>query len=266
MALKRKPFYNNHQLQRVLVQLTSVFAGYQVETGDQRDGKPRRRDVPVLYGDMDRVAAYIMGPRPNQENGMSYVPFISVYMTGMRQNSEIRQNPQHVEKYKVTKLARDEEGKVIVDAVGKREIVERYMPVPYDIAISVSIWSSNNYEGFQLVEQIATQFNPSQEIQFSNSSADWSMLSTLFFNGDVEFEKSYPSGNDVDPLYIYKLGFTTIIWLSVPAKVYDQKLIHKIDVPIHDMNDGTDIDTPSIDSLLITMNDDDQFIYDEFGS
>lgn len=257
MGIRRKPFYNNRQLERVLIQLTSVFAGYQVETGDQRDGESKLRDVPVIYGDLDRVAAYLMGPRQNVENGMTYVPIIAVHVKGMRQYADYRQQPQHHEYYHAVELARDPDGRIIPGKKGKSKTIERYMPVPYEVALSVSIWASNNAEGFQLIEQIATQFNPDQEIQFSNSAADWTMLSTLTFDGEIEFEKSYPSGSDVDPLYVYTLGFRTIIWLSVPAKEYQPKRIHQINVDVNDYDVDYPEDSDTLDTLVILPSNDD---------
>ena len=54
-GLKRKPFFYDAQFKRLIVQVLAVFAGYQVRTGVQRDGKHHFMDTPVIFGGMDRA-------------------------------------------------------------------------------------------------------------------------------------------------------------------------------------------------------------------
>jgi len=258
MALKRKPYFNDKQLHRMLVQIMSCFSGYQVKTGTLRDGKSKFRDVPIIYGDMSRVVSYIVGPRGDQDNTTSYVPIISLNMTRLSQKPDWRLSPQHREKYNFFERAKDVEGNILTGVAGKKKTVERHMPVPYDMGVALTIWSSNNDEGYQLVEQIATIFNPDMEIQLSNSPADWTFLTSMIFDGDIIMEKAQPSGGDTDPFYIFTLNFSTTIWLSPPAKVYDTTYIYEIDIPIKDIESSVDFDSmTSIDGLVIKATDSD---------
>lgn len=260
--IKRKPHFNNHQIQRLLSQLMAKFAGYQVETGNQRDGKTRMRDVPVIYGDLSRVAAYLMGPRPGVENGTQYIPFISLNMVSMTRNNQRTQYPYYSEQFKAHRVEKDANGDIIVGRGGAQDIIERYMPVPYDVGITVSIWASNNFEGYQLVEQITSVFNPDQEIQLSNSPSDWSFLTNLFFDGNITFEKASQSGTD--PLYVYNMNFSTTFWISMPAKTYEQKPIYTINVPIHDLDQGLDLTTTPLDTLIMRVSEDDKLIFENY--
>lgn len=266
MAQVRKPFFYDAQLKRMLVQLMSAFSGYQVMTGTQRDGKPRFRDVPIMYGDMSRAAAYIVGPRGDQENTASYIPMMSLYMTRLNQAADRRQAPQHVEKFNYFERAKDPDGNLLVGEPGKKKTVERFMPVPYDMGVSLSIWSSNNDEGYQLVEQISTVFNPDMEIQLSNSPADWTFLTSLIFDGDVNMEKAVPSAGDTDPLYVYTLNFSVNVWMNPPAKVYDTTYIYKIHVPILELEESLDFDNMvQLDELVIRAEEDDIILFESLG-
>jgi hypothetical protein len=250
----------------MLVQLMSCFSGYQVRTGNLRDGKSLFRDVPIMYGDMSRVAGYVMGPRGDQDNSTNSLPIMALYMTSLNQAQDRRQAPQHVEKYTYIERAKDPDGKLLTGEPGKKKTVERFMPVPYDLQIEVSIWASNNDEGYQLVEQIATVFNPDMEIQLSNSPADWIFMTSLIFNGNVDMEKVVPSGGDTDPLYVFRLTFNTLVWMSPPAKVYDTKYIYQIHVPILELEEDMDFDNMgALDGLVIEANEDDIALFESLG-
>jgi len=262
--LIRKPFFYDRQIARYLTQIASCFAGYQVMTGNQRDGKHQMMDVPIIMGDWSRVSGYLLNG--GSENTMQYLPVMSLTMTGFSQNAEMRQAPQHTEKYRVIERARDSEGTLLINQPGRKTTVERYMPVPYTLDFQISIWGSNKDQGLQIVEQICTVFNPDMDIQLSNALSDWTFLTTLLFEGTVEMEKAMPSGTDIDPLDIYTLSFNTNIWLSPPAKVYETKHIYEIHVPIKEIEEGLDFDEyQEIDGLIIRADEDDIITFESFN-
>ena len=265
MALIRKPYFYDAQLKRMLTQIMSCFAGYQTMTGTQRDGKHQFRDVPIVYGDMSRAVSYIVGPQ-NDENTTNYLPIMSIYMTRMQQKADWRLNPQHSEKYNFFERARDANGDLLIGQPGKKKTIERFMPVPYDIGVSLSIWASNNDEGYQLVEQIATIFNPDIDIQLSNSPADWTFLTSLIFDGEIKMEKVVPTGSDTDPLYVFQLNFSIVIWMNSPVKVYDTTYIYEINVPIKEIEEGLDFDDfVQLDGLVIRADEDDVLLFETLG-
>lgn len=257
MALKRKPYFFDNQINRYLLQImATLFSGWQVRTGTQRDGKERMRDVPVVYGSMSRAVGRILGP-DGTGNSTSYLPMISVYKTGLAQSDLHRQNPQHVEKFSYVERARDANGKPIRGEPGRHKTVERHMPVPYIMDFAVSIWGSNEFEVQQIVEQLGVIFNPEVDIQLSNSPADWSFLSTVHFSGSFDDERVTPTGTGVDELYVTTMNFNIQpVYLSPPVKVYDTKYIHSVHVPIKELEDSLDFDDmTALDNLVIRASD-----------
>ena len=245
--MKRKPYFYDAQFKRMIVQVLAAFAGYQVRTGNQRDGKHHFMDVPIIYGSMDRAVGYLL--QGGSENTVSYLPIMSLIETGIRQKNEWRQQPQHIEKLQFIERARDPDGKLIVGQPGKKTTVERYQPVPYEISFELAIWTSNKDTAFQLVEQIGVVFNPELDIALSNGMADWAFLTTLNFDGDIRIESVQADGTNTDPFTVHSLSFTTTVWLSPPAKVLETKHIYEIHVPILDM--GTfDSETLQADTVL----------------
>lgn len=265
MTFKRKPYFYDRQLKRLLLQIMAAFSGYQVRTGNQRDGKHRFLDVPIIYGDMDRVTGYIY--QGGSENTMSYIPIMSLTMTSMSQKAAWRQNPQHWERFNYIERDSTPDGRLLEGVPGKKKSVERFQPVPYDISVQLSIWASNNDQGFQLVEQIATEYNPDMDIQLSNAPADWTFLTSLIFQGDVAMEKAVPSGTEIDSLYIYTLTFDTVIWLSPPAKVYETEYIYEINVPIKEIEEEFPFeDYDTLDGVVIRADADDVIFFESLGS
>lgn len=272
-GLKRKPFFYDAQFKRLIVQVLAAFAGYQVRTGIQRDGKHHFLDVPVIYGGMDRAAAYIL--RGGSENVMPYLPLMSMIDTGYRQKKEWRQQPQHIEKLQIIERARDKDGKLIVGQPGKRKTIERFMPVPYEVQFDLAIWTSNKDQALQIIEQLGVVFNPEIDIALSNSLADWAFLTQLYFDGDIRIDNVQASGTDADPFTMHSMSFSTVLWLSPPVKVRETKDIHSIHVPILDLgdNDGEAIlrdivefeALEELDKLVINADEEDVLAFETFG-
>jgi hypothetical protein len=272
-GLKRKPYFYDAQFKRLIVQVLAVFAGYQVRTGVQRDGKHHFMDVPVIYGSMDRTVGYLL--QGGSENTVAYLPIMSLIDTGYRQKNEWRQQPQHIEKLQFIERARDPDGKLIVGQPGKRTTVERYMPVPYEVSFELAIWTSNKDTAFQLVEQLGVIFNPEIDIALSNGIADWGFLTTLNFDGDIRIESVQVDGTNSDPFTVHSMSFNTTLWLSAPAKVLETKNIHEIHIPILDIStyDGETLmadtikfdDLAQLDKCVIRADEEDILRFETFG-
>lgn len=267
-GLKRKPFFYDSQVKRMIVQVLANFAGYQVRTGIQRDGKHKFLDVPIVYGGFDKSVAYLL--QGGSENTVAYLPIMSLIDTGYRQKSEWRQQPQHVEKLQFIERARDADGTLIVGQPGKRKTIERYQPVPYDLTFELAIWSSNKDQALQLIEQIGVVFNPEIDIMLSNSIADWSFLTTLNFDGEIRIESVVADGTASDSMMVHSMTFTTVLWLSAPVKVYETKSIQTIIVPILDLqrNEVGQIqfdNLEELDRVVIKADEDDVLRFETFG-
>jgi len=260
--LIRKPFSYDAQFKRYMIQILAMFSGYQVRTGNQRDGKIRFLDVPVVYGDMSRVGGYLLNG--GNENILNTLPVMAITDTGFRRKQDWVQNPTHREKYSYIERRKDTNGKFLIGVPGEKKTVERFMPVPYDLAFQLSIWAPNNDQGWQLAEQIAQIFNPRLEILVSNSPVDWGAVSSVLFEGEVHKEKEIPTGTDIDPAYVFNLNFSTEIYLSPPVKVYETKYIYNIQIPIRDLDYTLEIDEMmELDKVVIKATDEEIMIFEQ---
>jgi hypothetical protein len=245
-TIKRKPFFYDAQIKRYLVQIGAMFAGYQVMSGKRADGQPRFRDIPLLYASSDRtVLHYLSG---GNMNTALTVPVFSMALGGLRQKAEARRAPSYTEvkTYQERIPQATYEGNMETETDGSGGTfqtmqVERYMPVPYEMTIDLTLWASNMDEALQVTEQIGQQFNPEMDIQLSNSVLDWTYLTTISFDGDFNYVKSardLGAGGGEDDYHIVEMSFTTTAHISPPVKVYPAELIEEIHLQMREMDNA----------------------------
>ena len=228
-------FFYDQQIRRFLLQFIRAFSNFQVEYGKDRDGLTTLQTVPVKYGDATRMVSGII--RENSENKIIPTPMISCYITGLEYNPERRQDPTFVEKKHIRMRKFDANTNSYTTQQGNAFTIERMMPVPYTLQMSVDIWTSNTNQKLQLLEQLLVLFNPALEIQSTDNYLDWTSLSYIELAGTQFSSRSIPQGVD-EQIDIATLQFTVPIFLSAPAKVKKLGVINKIVASIYDDNGG----------------------------
>ena len=217
-----------------------ILGGFSVKTGKGRDGSESYIQVPVRYGDVNRMAAHIL--KNQSENMINTVPFISCYVTDLTISAERRMNPTHVDKVKVYEKKFDPTtGEYINGEVGNTYSIERYMPVPYDLTVQVDIWTSNTDQKLQLMEQLLVLFNPSINLKVNDNPFDWSNLTYTELVNTVWSVRQVPQGTD-DIIDVAAMNFTIPILINPPAKLKRQTLIHTILTEIRKAKEGDMLD------------------------
>lgn len=219
-------FFYDEQIRKYLAQFMRILGGFSVKTGKDRNGLEHYIQVPVRYGDINRMAAHIM--KNQSENMINTVPFISCYITDMTVSAERRTNPTHISKLQVYEKKFDSTtGSYLNNEVGNSYTIERYMPVPYDLTVQVDIWTSNTDQKFQLMEQLLVLFNPSINLKTNDNPFDWSNLTYTELVNLIWSVRQVPVGTD-DIIDVAALNFTIPILINPPAKVKRQTVIHTI--------------------------------------
>lgn len=240
-------FWYDGQLRRYWLQFIRIFQGFQYQAGIRDDGTIIYKTIPVRYASKDRQVNHII--RDNSENKAISLPQLSCEMIEIKQNADRRQNTNHVSKAFVWERKYDPvEGKYTSDP-GSRYEVDRYMPVPYDMTMQVTLWTSNEMQKNQIMEQILVLFNPSIDIQTSDNPVDWSALTIVELVDITWSNRTQPLGTE-DDLEITTLSFNVPIWLNPPAKIKKQSIIQQI---ITNINQFTDHEVKALDT--------DQYVY-----
>lgn len=251
--VQRKPFFYDAHISRTLIQIaTKCFGGFQVVSGQQADGQIRFTDVPVVFAGWSRVAQQVF--EGGNDNTVMRLPVMSFALNSLQRKAEEMRDPKHVQQWVIKTRKRDPDGNLMVNEPGELVVLERYMPVSYEMDLELAIWASNYDQLHQLVEQIGSQFNPDQEVQISDSPADWTSPTRILHNGQIQYDEvSY--AEKTDAALAARMSFIVTTRLSLPVRVYDAALIHEIQVNFREMEDfgyqyfGENIDLPQFPLL-----------------
>jgi len=238
-------FFYDKQIRRFLIQFAKIFSNWQVVKGVDQAGNDILVRVPVQYSDVSRQGLAALNN--NSASSMNSAPMITYYINGLEYDQKRTQDPYFVDVKTIRQRKYNSITGEYEQAQGDAFTLERIMPVPYTLRISVDIWTSNTEQKLQLIEQLGVLFNPSLEIQSSDNYFDWTSLSVVYQDGITYTSRSIPQGNG-NNIDIMSWKFYMPIWISSPAKLKKLGIIHKIVASIFDGNTFSDMQD---DDLLL---------------
>jgi hypothetical protein len=218
-------FFYDNQIRRFLIQFAKIFSNWQVTRGNDPDGNPILVRVPIMYGDSSRQAATILAN--NSASNLPSAPMITYYISGVEYDQKRTQDPWFVDKINVRQRAYNAETQSYETTQGQAFTVERLMPVPYNLRVTVDFWTTNYQQKLEIFEQIATLFNPALEIQATDNFIDWTSLSVVFQDGLTFSSRSIPQGTS-NPIDIMTWKFYMPIWISTSSKLKKMGVVEKI--------------------------------------
>lgn len=228
-------YYYQGAFKRYIEQFLRIFSGLQIEHGVDRDkdGNADRETCSVYYGDMSRIVANVL--RENDTFRASRLPLMAGSVTAIEPNPDERRARFHQEN-----IAR------VRESDNTRVVNQKIMGVPFRVSADLSIYTSNNNQMFQLLEQILLLFNPKLTIQKSDNLIDWNYLTDVELLS-ITSEQNVPPGMD-ERVIVHTLSFSFDVWLDFPG-VEKENVIEEIQLNIKDnTNDSNGID---IDQLVI---------------
>jgi hypothetical protein len=242
-------FFYDAQIRRFLLQFTRIFSNFQVEYGRDNSNNAALIRVPVRYGDWSRLGQTVS--QDNSASSLPSVPLMTFYITGMDYDRPRMQDPYFVSKLQVRQRYYDQDTDTYETTQGNAFTIERLMPVPYNMTLSLDMWTSNTNQKFQLFEQIATLFNPALEIQSTDNYIDWTSLSVVNLESVNFTSRTIPSGTE-NPIDIMSMKFSVPIWISSPAKVKKLGVVEKIIFSVFDAQGDANEAVTNSDLLLGT--------------
>jgi hypothetical protein len=238
-------FFYDNQVRRFLIQFAKIFSNWQVTKGKDPAGNDILIRVPVMYGDSSRQASTIIAN--NSASNLPSAPLITYYITALEYDQRRTQDPTFIDKIQVRQRAYNAETQSYETVQGQAFTIERMMPVPYTLRITVDFWTTNYNQKLELIEQLGTLFNPSLEIQSTDNFIDWTSLSVVYQDGLTFSSRSIPQGTG-NPIDVLSWKFYMPIWISTASKMKKMGVIEKIIASIFKGNALTDIQD---DDLLL---------------
>lgn len=238
-------FFYDNQIRRFLIQFAKIFSNWQVTRGKDPAGNPILVRIPVMYGDSSRQAATIIAN--NSASNLPSAPLITYYISGLEYDQKRTQDPTFVDRINVRQRSYNNETQSYESVQGQAFTIERLMPVPYTLRISVDLWTTNYNQKMELVEQLGTLFNPALEIQSTDNFIDWTSLSVVYQDGLVFSSRTIPQGTG-NPIDVLTWKFYMPIWISTASKLKKFGVIEKIIASIFKGDALTDVQD---DDLLL---------------
>ena len=235
-------FFYDAQIRRFLLQFAKIFSNWYVTKGKDPAGNDILVRVPIMYGDSSRQAATIIAN--NSASNLPSAPLITYYISALEYDQSRTQDPTFVDKLNVRQRTYNASSQTYETTQGQAFTVERLMPVPYTLRITVDMWTTNYNQKLELIEQLGTLFNPALEIQSTDNFIDWTSLSVVYQDGLTFTSRTIPQGTG-NPIDILTWKFKVPIWLSTASKLKKYGVIQKIIASIF---------TPA--TLEATANDD----------
>lgn len=183
-----------------------------------------------MYGDSSRQASTIIAN--NSASNLPSAPLITYYISGLEYEQSRTQEPSFVSKINVRQRAYDPETQSYETTQGQAFTIDRLMPVPYRLKVTVDFWTTNYQQKLQLIEQIGTLFNPALEIQSTDNFIDWTSLSAVFQDGLTFSSRQIPQGTG-NPIDVMTWKFYMPIWITTSSKLKKLGVIHKVINSIH---------------------------------
>lgn len=244
-------FFYDEQLRRFLLQFTRMISNFQVEYGNETDGPNAAAllRVPVRYGDASRNVQTII--QNNSANQLPSTPLMTFYISSLDYDRPRMQEPYFVSTINIRQRTYDQSTETYETTQGNAFTVERLMPVPYKMGVTLDIWTSNTNQKFQLFEQIATLFNPSLEVQSTDNYIDWTSLTVVELESVNWSSRTIPVGTE-NPIDIMTLKFNIPIWISSPAKVKKLGVVERVIASVYDAQGDLNDAVTNNDLLLGT--------------
>lgn len=244
-------FFYDEQIRRFLLQFTRMMSNFQVEYGNETDGVNAAAllRVPVRYGDASRNVQTVI--QNNSANQLPSTPMMTFYISSLDYDRPRMQEPYFVSTINVRQRTYDPSTETYETTQGNAFTVERLMPVPYKMGITLDIWTSNTNQKFQLFEQIATLFNPSLEVQSTDNYIDWTSLTVVELESVNWSSRTIPVGTE-NPIDIMTLKFNIPIWITSPAKVKKLGVVERVIASVYDAQGDLNDAVTNNDLLLGT--------------
>ena len=158
---------------------------------------------------------------------------MTFYVSSLDYDRPRMQEPYHVSKINVRQRTYDTETESYETTQGNAFTIERLMPVPYKLGITLDIWTSNTNQKWQIWEQLSALFNPSLEVQSTDNFLDWTSLSVIELDDTTYTSRSIPMGTE-NPIDICTWKFNIPIWLSSPVKVKKLGVVERVIMNMYD--------------------------------
>ena len=197
-------FYHE-TIRNIIVAFGTMFNNIQIVRKDNSGTIIQSMKVPLAYGPKQKFLT-----RLDQDPSLSAATAITLPRLGFEIGSltyDTARKMNRVQKFK----------KVKSSSSNANKLDTQFMPVPYNMDITLYAMAKNSDDALQIVEQILPFFQPDYTLTL-NDMADMGIKRDIpIILNDVGYEDNYQGDFESRRAIIYTMGFTTKFYLYGPV-------------------------------------------------
>lgn len=208
-------YFYNEIFRSVIIGFGSLFNGIQIKHKDENDDTQSIIKVPLAYGPTQKFLARLkQNPDLNHPVQMT-LPRMSFEFTNLAYDPS-RKSTQ-TQQFVVTSTDGTEERK-------------SYLPVPYNMTITLSVYTKLNDDMLQIVEQIVPYFQPGYTLPIKFLGNFNEVMNVPVVLDNIDMTDEYEGNFDTRRALLYTFTFTAKTYVFGPLKDVSNDIIKKVTV------------------------------------
>ena len=231
-------FYHK-KIRNTVIAFGTIFNNVNIKRLDSSGNPVQNIKVPLSYSPKEKFLARLDAQQDLTGDDSSVaitLPRMSFEVTGYSYDGGRKLNKNQ----KITKVTTNAD---------TSKLNSQFMPVPYNVNFSLSVYVANSDDGLQIIEQILPYFQPDYTVtMIEDRTMDTKRDIPIILN-NVDFEDSYTGSLTTSRRIIYTLSFTAKIYLYGPIST--SAVIKTVSA---DLYSDTGSNAPRVERVSVTPN------------
>ena len=231
-------FYHK-KIRNTVIAFGTIFNNVNIKRLDSSGNPVQNIKVPLSYSPKEKFLARLDAQQDltgDDSKVAITLPRMSFEVTGYSYDGSRKLNKNQ----KITKVTTNAD---------TTKMNSQYMPVPYDVSFSLSVYVANSDDGLQIIEQILPYFQPDYTVTMIESSTMDTKRDIPIVLNNVDYEDSYTGTLTSSRRIIYTLSFTAKIYLFGPIST--SAVIKTVSA---DLYSDTGSNAPRVERVTVTPN------------
>jgi hypothetical protein len=209
-------YFYHEILRRTIVAFGSLFNDIEIRHKDSSNNVKSTIKVPLAYGPTQKFLARLeQSPNLNKPVQIT-LPRMSFEFVGLQYDSG--------RKVSTTQTF------ITTDPNNKTEVKRAYMPIPYNMAFELSIYTKLNDDMLQIIEQILPYFQPSYNLSVDLVESIGEKRDIPIVIENITMQDDYEEDFTTRRSLIYTLRFTAKTYLFGPITSATKDLVKKVSI------------------------------------
>jgi len=205
-------YFYNEIFRSVIIGFGSLFNGIQIKHKDDSDDTVSVIKVPLAYGPTQKFLARLkQSPDLNAPVQLT-LPRMSFEFTNLTYDSS-RKSTQTQQ--------------MVIKSEDGSEEKKTYLPVPYNMTITLSVYTKLNDDMLQIVEQIVPYFQPGYTLPIKFLGNFKEVINVPVVLDNIDMSDEYEGNFDTRRALIYTFTFTAKTYVFGPLKDVSKDIIKK---------------------------------------